>query len=105
MARVPGAQTALEKVADLVGRRAAEGPDAERATRTRVVAEVRDAAGDRVSRVELTGADPYAFTAEMLAWGAVRAAAGDVRGTGALGPVQAFGPEALAEAAADAGIA
>ena len=105
VARVPGAQSALERVADLVGRRVAEGPDAERATRTHVLAEVRDAAGARVSRVELTGSDPYAFTAEMLAWGAVRAAAGDVRGTGALWPVQAFGLRALTAAAADAGLA
>ena len=105
LARVPGAQTALDRVADLVGRRVAEAPDAGRATRTHVVAEVRDADGARVSRVELTGSDPYAFTAEMLAWGAVRAAAGDVRGTGALGPVQAFGLDVLSAAAADAGMA
>ena len=105
LARVPGAQAGLDRVADLVGRRVAEAPSAGRDTRTHVVAEVRDAAGSRVSRVELTGSDPYALTAELLAWGAVRAAAGDVRGTGALGPVQAFGLEALAAAAAAAGLA
>jgi hypothetical protein len=40
----------------------------------------------------------------MLAWGATTAAAGGVRATGAAGPVQAFGLEALTAGAAEAGL-
>ena len=41
----------------------------------------------------------------MLAWGAGTAAAGGLQGTGALGPVDGFGLEALERGAAEAGIA
>jgi hypothetical protein len=40
----------------------------------------------------------------MLAWGATRAAEHGVRGTGALGPVQAFGLETLTAGAAEVGL-
>jgi hypothetical protein len=71
---------------------------------TRTVAEVRDAAGSVVSRVELVGPEAYGLTAELLAWGAIRAAHGGLTGTGALGPVQAFGLQALIDGAAEAGL-
>jgi hypothetical protein len=41
----------------------------------------------------------------MLAWGADRAAAGALLGTGALGPVEGFGLDILETAAAEAGLA
>jgi short subunit dehydrogenase-like uncharacterized protein len=104
LARVPGAGAGAVRVADWVGRRVAAAPSAQGRVRTAVVAEVRDPAGERLARVELTGPDPYAMTADLLAWAAVRAADGGVRGTGALGPVQAFGLDALVEGAASAGI-
>jgi hypothetical protein len=72
--------------------------------RTAVLAEVRDPAGERVSAVALTGPEPYALTAALLAWAAVRAATEGVRGTGALGPVQAFGLDELTAGAAAAGL-
>ena len=40
----------------------------------------------------MTGVDGYTFTGRILAWGADSAAAGALQGTGALGPVDAFGP-------------
>ena len=40
----------------------------------------------------------------MLAWGAERAAAGALKGTGALGPVDAFGLDELVVGCAEAGI-
>jgi short subunit dehydrogenase-like uncharacterized protein len=104
LARVPGAQAGMTRLADLVGRRVAEAPTTGGGTRSHVVAEVRDADGQRVSRVQLSGPDPYAMTADLLAEGAVRAAAGDVQGAGALGPVQAFGPAGLTALAATAGL-
>ena len=55
--------------------------------------------------MHLTGVDGYTFTGRMLAWGAERAAAGGLQGTGALGPVDGFGLEALTDGCAQAGIA
>jgi short subunit dehydrogenase-like uncharacterized protein len=104
LARVPGAAAGMTWLADAVGRRVAEAPTTSEGTRTHVLAEVRNANGTRVSRVQLAGPDPYAMTADLLAEAAVRAAAGQVRGTGALGPVQAFGLAGLTELAATAGL-
>ena len=95
----------MTRLADLVGRRVAEAPTTRGEVHTHVVAEVRDDAGHRVSRVQLAGPDPYAMTADLLAEGAVRAAAGAVTGTGALGPAQAFGLAGLTALAATAGLA
>jgi short subunit dehydrogenase-like uncharacterized protein len=104
LARLPGASGGMTRLADLVGRRVSEAPTTSGESRTHVLAEVRDAAGARVARVPLAGADPYAMTADLLAEAAVRAAAGQVRGTGALGPVQAFGLSGLTHLAATAGL-
>jgi len=40
----------------------------------------------------------------MLAWGAIRALAGGLRGSGALGPVDGFGLDELERGAAAAGL-
>ena len=104
--RLPGAERVARKVAGFVGSRVGEAPSKatlERA-RTHTVAEVRDPSGDLVSRVQLTGPEAYGFTAEMLAWGATRAAERGVHGTGTLGPVQAFGLDELTAGAAEAGL-
>ena len=52
----------------------------------------------------MTGVDGYTFTGRILAWGAERAAAGGLQGTGALGPADGFGLEALVEGCRQAGI-
>jgi hypothetical protein len=106
ISRLPGADRGAQKVAAFLGSRVGETPSAETVerARTHTVAEVRDAGGELVSRVQLSGPEAYGFTAEMLAWGAVRAAGGGVRGTGALGPVQAFGLEELTAGAAEVGL-
>jgi short subunit dehydrogenase-like uncharacterized protein len=104
--RIPGADRAAQRLAGLVGSRVAEAPSqatVERAS-THTVAEVRDAGGELVSRVQLSGPEAYGLTAALLAWGATRAAEHGVRGTGALGPVQAFGVEPLTAGAAEAGL-
>jgi hypothetical protein len=44
------------------------------------------------------------MTGAILAWAAERAAAGDLLGTGALGPVDGFGLDALEAGVAEAGI-
>lgn len=104
--RIPGTDRAAQRLAGAIGGRVGVAPS--RATldraRTYTVAEVRSASGELVSRVQLAGPEAYGFTAEMLAWGATRAAETGVRGTGALGPVQAFGLDELTAGASEAGL-
>jgi short subunit dehydrogenase-like uncharacterized protein len=51
--------------------------------------------GQPVAEVHLAGTDGYDFTAEFIAWAARAAAGGRAAGVGAIGPVEAFGLEAL----------
>jgi short subunit dehydrogenase-like uncharacterized protein len=103
---LPGAQRGVERLAAAVGRRVAAKPSEATLAqaRTSIVAEARDRVGAVAARVELAGPEPYAMTADLLAWGATTAAAGGVQGTGALGPVAAFGLEQLSAGAASAGL-
>jgi short subunit dehydrogenase-like uncharacterized protein len=105
-ARLPAARRAAQRLAGVVGRRVGEAPSEATVARARThtVAEVRDRDGELVSRVQLDGPEAYGLTAELLAWGATRAAGSGVRGTGALGPVQAFGLAELTAGAAEAGL-
>jgi hypothetical protein len=70
-----------------------------------VVGAAYDASGTQLSEVHLRGVEAYTFTFEILAWGAERAAAGALAGTGALGPVDGFGLDELEAGCAQAGIA
>jgi short subunit dehydrogenase-like uncharacterized protein len=63
-----------------------------------------DAAGRPLAEVHLSGADPYDFTASFMGWAARHAAAHGVQGTGALGPVEAFGLDTLEQGCAEAGL-
>ncbi|MGY1689025.1 saccharopine dehydrogenase family protein [Geodermatophilus sp. SYSU D01105] len=104
--RLPLARQAVQRLATVVGTRVGQAPSDRTlaGARTRTVAEVRDRTGALVSRVELAGPEAYGLTAALLAWGATSAAEHGVRGTGALGPVQAFGLDALTAGAAEAGL-
>ncbi|MGW1737840.1 saccharopine dehydrogenase family protein [Nocardia sp. NPDC001965] len=79
-------------------------PTARARTRTWAVAEVSDDTGKVLASVTLAAGDPYDFTAAILAWGARTALDGGLRGTGALGPVEAFGLDVLSAGAAEAGL-
>jgi short subunit dehydrogenase-like uncharacterized protein len=105
--KVPGVRRALVSTADRFVKGSTGGPDAatRAKARSRVLAIVSDAAGAELASVRLEGVSPYDFTAAMLAWGAMRAAGGALGGSGALGPVEAFGLEELEHGVADAGIA
>jgi hypothetical protein len=105
-ARVPGARALAQRATDAFGRRMAEAPSDATVSgaRTSTVAEVRDRAGAVIARVELAGPEAYGLTAELLAWGATVAASSGILGTGALGPVQAFGLPALTDGAAETGL-
>jgi len=103
---LPGGD-ALARVASApLRRRTGAGPDeaARARLRSHVVAIASGADGGALAEVHLTGPNPYEITADLLAWGAHTAASGGVGGTGALGPVDAFGLDALVAGAAGAGI-
>jgi len=105
--KLPGATSLLEAVAARLAQApGGGGPDEEARARigSHVVAIAYDAGGRELSQVHVTGVDGYTFTGRILAWGAERAAAGGLRGTGALGPVDGFGLDELIAGCAEAGI-
>jgi short subunit dehydrogenase-like uncharacterized protein len=104
--RLPGVRAAIgATVGRLVkGSTGGPAPAAREGTRSQITAIASDAAGTPLATVRLQGINPYDFTAGMLAWGAIRAAAGGLLGSGALGPVDGFGLDELERAAADAGM-
>jgi short subunit dehydrogenase-like uncharacterized protein len=103
---VPGTREALQGLFGRLVKGSTGGPDAAaRATsRSVVLAEAFDASGTRLADVRLEGINGYDLTANFLAWGAQTAAAGGLQGTGALGPVDGFGLDALERGCAGAGI-
>jgi short subunit dehydrogenase-like uncharacterized protein len=104
--RVPLVRGALGELMGRTVKGSTGGPDAEARTASGsvIVAEACDGTGRVIGRAHLAGVNGYDFTAGMLAWGARAAAAGRLQGTGALGPVAAFGLEALSEGSRAAGI-
>ena len=104
---IPGARDVLQHVFAYLVKGSTGGPDAAaRAPITTIIlAEAYDPAGTRLANVRLEGINFYDFTARILAWGAETVARGGLQGTGALGPVDGFGLEALEAGCAEAGIA
>jgi saccharopine dehydrogenase-like protein len=96
--RVPGARWAMETAGDRLASMAG-GPEPG-AGISHVVGQAFDASGAQLSEVQLSGPEPYALTADIIAWAAQQ----EVHGTGALGPVQAFGLRALEEGCRQAGL-
>lgn len=105
--KVPGAQAASGRLVDrfVKGSTGGPGPEERAKSGSHVVGAAYDAQGTKLAEVHLGGADGYSFTGEVLAWGAQRAADGNLRGTGALGPVDGFGLDELEAGCAEAGIA
>jgi short subunit dehydrogenase-like uncharacterized protein len=106
LARLPGARALARAATGPLARRTGQGPGeaARRGGGSLVVAVAGDERGRELARVQLRGPDPYTLTARLLAWGATGAAAGGLQGTGALGPVDAFGLDALQAGATAAGL-
>ena len=105
--RLPGVRGAIDATAGRLLQGSTGGPDAAHRApvHSRIVAVAADADGHPLATVRLRGSNPYDFTAGMLAWAALRAAAGGLAGSGALGPVDGFGLGALEAGVAEAGIA
>jgi short subunit dehydrogenase-like uncharacterized protein len=104
LSRLPGRVVAT--AADLLTRPVPAAPSgsALAGARSHFVAEVFDRTGTLLARTRLTAPEPYAITADLLAWGAWRAAEHGVAGTGAVDAVTAFGLDELVAGAAEAGI-
>lgn len=82
------------------------GPDAaERArTRTHVAAIARDHSGTELAEVHMEGPSIYNLTGELIAWAGHQLALGGGRTPGVIGPIEAFGLDALHSGAADIGL-
>ncbi|MCP9624405.1 saccharopine dehydrogenase [Nocardia otitidiscaviarum] len=104
-AQLPPLKHGLEAALARIVKGSTGGPDARTRARTRgwAVAEAYDASDHLLASVTLTGGDPYDFTAHLLAWAAHTALNDGLLTTGALGPVAAFGLDALHAAVDEAG--
>ena len=101
----PGGKRLLSAMAERVpGSTGGPSADARAETGSRVAAAALDAGGTTLATVVLEGVNGYTFTGEILAWGAMTAAAGGLQGTGALGPVDGYGLDSLTEGADRAGL-
>jgi short subunit dehydrogenase-like uncharacterized protein len=103
---LPGARTLARRIGELALPWVAKRPDPTALARigSHVIGTAYDVSGAELAQVRLMSGDPYGLTANLLAWGAQRAAEHGVSGSGALGPVAAFGLDALVAAAAEVGL-
>jgi short subunit dehydrogenase-like uncharacterized protein len=103
---LPGARRLVREIGEFTLRWVAEEPDpvALSQVTSHVIGTAYDAAGTELAQVRLVSGDPYQLTADLLAWGAQRAAEHGVSGPGALGPVEAFGVDVLTTGAAEVGL-
>jgi short subunit dehydrogenase-like uncharacterized protein len=105
-ASMPGVSRLLRLAGERFVKGSSGGPDAEARKRSgsHIVAIAYDGAGNELAEVHVTGVDAYTFTGRVLAWGAQLAGEGGLQGTGALGPVDAFGLVALTDGCRWAGL-
>ncbi|MDX6689611.1 MAG: hypothetical protein QOG15_1068 [Solirubrobacteraceae bacterium] len=105
--KLPFVSSAIGLASEKLVKGSSGGPDAatRAKARSRIIAVASDRDGLALGAVQLEGASPYDFTAGMLAWSAMRVAAGGLRGAGALGPIDAFGLDELERGVREAGIA
>jgi short subunit dehydrogenase-like uncharacterized protein len=95
--KVPGYRPLAEGLLSMVSTSRGKGPDAHsrEAQGSHVIAETFSDEGQRLARVILSGADPYAFTSRFIAWAAHRLYAEGVSQPGAVGPIDLFGLDQL----------
>ena len=104
--KAPGVEKLWSAASERFVQGSTGGPDAEARAKSgsHIVAVAYDPSGRALNEVHLKGVDGYTFTGRMLAWAAEQAAAGNLKGAGALGPVEAFGLDTLVAGVAEAGI-
>ena len=104
---VPGVGGTLSAgLSKSAGTTTGQGPSAEdrASARTVVVARTTDGVGRVLSQVRVEGPSPYDLTGELMAWAAAMLLTRRDQATGVLGPVDAFGIEALVAGCADMGL-
>ena len=106
LTRVPPIKAGQEALVTRLVKGSTGGPDAQAraGSGSQIVAIAYDDSGSELAQIQLSGGNGYEFTGEILAWGAARAAQAGLRGTGALGPVAAFGLDELEAGCAEAGL-
>jgi hypothetical protein len=106
LAAIPDAARILGRLNGFAACRSTGGPEAAIRARagTHAVALAYSRPGHVLAEVVLRGPNVYDLTADLIAWAAQRAAAGQVNGAGPLGPVQAFGLDELRAGHAAAGM-
>jgi hypothetical protein len=104
--QLPGARSLVRRIGEHAQRWVAEEPDPVALARVvpHFIATAYDASGTALAEVHLVSGEPYRLTADLLAWGAQRAAEHGVSRPGALGPAEAFGLDALETAAIEVGL-
>jgi short subunit dehydrogenase-like uncharacterized protein len=104
---VPGMTSGLQSLAGRFVKGSTGGPDAELRAKSGsyAVATAYDESGRELAEVRVEGGNAYDFTFGALAWGATTAAAGGLKGAGALGPADGFGLDELEAGCREAGIA
>ena len=104
--KVPGVRRLYDAATARVVKGSTGGPDADARSKvsSHIVGIAYDAHGKQLSEVHVTGIDGYGFTGRILAWGAEQAAAGGLKGTGALGPADGFGIDELRSGCEEAGL-
>ena len=93
----PALTPVLGAISRRLASRRAHGPDPAQRERsgTLVVAEACSSDGRLLTRIALEGPNVYDATAGLVAWGADRILNGQTRGSGVMGPVEAFGLDEL----------
>ncbi|HEV7844857.1 MAG TPA: saccharopine dehydrogenase NADP-binding domain-containing protein [Thermoleophilaceae bacterium] len=106
VAKVPGSRKAISgALGKLVkGSTGGPGPEERAKSGSQIVAVAYDDDGQALASARVEGVDGYTYTGRILAWGAITALEGGLRGSGALGPVKAFGLDELERGSAQAGI-
>lgn len=105
VARFEPLANGVAALADRFSKGSTGGPDATVRAQGTAVVIARATRGDRtLATIQLEGPNPYDITADVLAWGAITAASGGVRDTGALGPISAFGLDAVTAGCTSAGM-
>ena len=104
--KIPGYFSLLDKFAQTRNHSEGKGPNKqERADcETQVQAITYNSQGIALSEATLLGANPYEFTADMLALAAIEGLKEGYFETGALGPIEAFGYDKLLAMCEEAGL-
>ncbi|MBU1169519.1 MAG: saccharopine dehydrogenase NADP-binding domain-containing protein [Proteobacteria bacterium] len=95
--KIPGYLSLMSWLLSFLPESKGKGPNLEQRQRhtTHVIAETFDENGNKLNRTDLVGADGYTFTAEFIAWAADQSSKGGLLKKGAVGPIEAFGLDAL----------